>query len=426
MNRRARRSRFSLRWKRILFVTLAIVLIAEGLVSFFSSSEETVAKEELVAPPMSAGADYFESRRNWLLNHEKETKCFAKGATFYDILKECGLSTQAILRLDRACKPIFDLSRMRVDQILDIWFNRKSKAIEKISLHVSSDKVLHINRIGQDFFPSLLPLAGVTIPAVISGTVSNSFYQAAFERGMPAEGIMEVADIFAWDIDFLADIRNGDRFQVILDTYYRNGDLVGHGNVVACRFVNQNKTHESFYFTDSKGESSYYDRNGRSLRKAFLKSPLRYRRISSYFSLRRLHPILKIYRPHYGVDYAAPRGTPVESIGSGRITFIGWKGGYGRYIKIRHNHIYETGYGHLSRFAKGLTKGSRVRQGEVIGYVGSSGLATGPHLDFSMIERGRFVNPLKVVPPPSAILNNTDRERFNKIVCRMEELWQEN
>jgi murein DD-endopeptidase MepM/ murein hydrolase activator NlpD len=133
---------------------------------------------------------------------------------------------------------------------------------------------------------------------------------------------------------------------------------------------------------------------------------------------------LKIYRPHYGVDYAAPIGTPVESVGNGRVTFIGWKGGYGRYMRIRHNHIYETSYGHLSRFAKGLKKGSRVRQGDVIGYVGSSGLSTGPHLDFSVKKRGRFVNPLRIKSPPAFILSKNDKKRFNELILQMDEVWQ--
>lgn len=189
--------------------------------------------------------------------------------------------------------------------------------------------------------------------------------------------------------------------------------------------MNQHKVFTSFYFTDNSGRSSYYDKNGKSLRKAFLKSPLRYRRISSYFSKRRFHPILKIYRPHYGIDYAAPIGTPVESIGDGRITVIGWKGGYGRYIKIRHNHTHETAYGHLSRFAKGLKKGSKVKQGDVIGFVGSSGLSTGPHLDFSVTKRGRYIDPLKIESPPALRLSTKDKERFNAVITQMERLWQE-
>jgi murein DD-endopeptidase MepM/ murein hydrolase activator NlpD len=281
-----------------------------------------------------------------------------------------------------------------------------------------------VTRNGNDFLPTIVPLSKITVPTVITGGISNSFYHSAIGKGLPSDIIMDIADIFAWDIDFLVDIKPGDEFHVIFEKYYRKGEYIGHGKVLAVRFVNQKRVFKSFYFTDRKGGSSYYDGNGKSLRKAFLKSPLRYRRISSYFSKKRFHPILKIYRPHYGIDYAAQIGTPVESIGDGRITFLGWKRGYGRYIRIRHNHIYETAYGHLNRFAKGLKKGSMVKQGDVIGYVGSSGLSTGPHLDFSVRKRGKYINPLKLESAPAKWVSENDKERFHELIIQMENIWQ--
>jgi murein DD-endopeptidase MepM/ murein hydrolase activator NlpD len=351
--------------------------------------------------------------------------CFVQGETFYDILAGCGLSAESIMQIDEAAEPLFDFSRVKPGQIVDIWIDKESERVERISLHVSPDKILHVIGNGREFLASLIAPPRISVASVTHGEVSSSFYESALEKGLTPDVIMTVADIFAWDIDFLADIRAGDSFQIILQRYYRGGKCIGLGNVLAIRFVNQNKIHESFYFVDSKGKEGYYNKNGESLRKALLKSPLRYRRISSNFSSRRFHPILKIYRPHYGIDYAAPVGTPVESVGDGRVAIIGWRGGYGRYIKIRHNSTYATGYGHLSRFAKGLKKGSRVRQGDVIGYVGASGLATGPHLDFTLMRKGRYVNPLAVQTPPASRLKGKDRERFNKSVMHLEELWQE-
>ena len=414
----------SLRWDRILLVSITIALIVVFFLILFRSADDIAATEELIAPPLVSYNDYFESRQNWSLNHKRIRERFVKGKTFYEILAGYGLSPLHIIGIEETIRPFFDMSRTRAGQIVDIWLNKKSGKVEKISLHLSAEKTLLIIRNGDDFLPSLTSPLKITIPTAINGEVSNSFYQSAIDRGIPSDVIMEIADMLAWDIDFLVDIRPGDTFQVVLSRYYRQGKCIGHGKVLAIRFVNQKRVHESFYFTDSKDRPGYYDRKGRSLRKAFLKSPLRYRRISSYFSSRRFHPILKIYRPHYGIDYAAPTGTPVESVGNGRISFIGWKRGYGRYIRIRHNHIYETGYGHLSKFAKGLKKGSRVRQGDVIGYVGSSGLSTGPHLDFSISERGRFVNPLSIKSPPAFRLNRGDRKRFDELVIQMEEVWQ--
>jgi murein DD-endopeptidase MepM/ murein hydrolase activator NlpD len=424
LNRKIKNSAPTLKWNRIFLLSVTISFIVIILLIHFRSSDDIAARDKLISHSLVSYDDYFESRQDWFLNHKRIREHFIKGKTFYELLAEYGISAQNIMLLNKAIKPFFDLSKTKVDQAIDIWLNKKSKRVEKISLHISPDKILHIIRNGHDFFPSLVSPSKITIQTITNGEVYNSFYQSAIDRGIPPEVIMEIADIFAWDIDFLVDIRPEDTFQVILNKYYRKGKCIGHGKVLAVRFVNQKRIHESFYFNDSKDRSGYYDKRGKSLRKAFLKSPLRYRRISSYFSLRRFHPILKIYRPHYGVDYAAPSGTPVESIGDGRVIFIGWKGGYGRYIRIRHNHIYETGYGHLSRFAKGLKKGSRVRQGDVIGYLGSSGLSTGPHLDFSVTKRGRFVNPLRIKSPPAFILSKEGRERFNELVLQMEEIWQ--
>jgi murein DD-endopeptidase MepM/ murein hydrolase activator NlpD len=385
-----------------------------------------VATDELTVPPPPTYSDYFEARQEWLTGNRRIRESFEGGETFYEIGSRHGLSAQTILQIGEAAKPVFDLSRAKPGQIIDVWLSRKDGSVEKISLHLSSEEMLNIIRVGDEFFPSLARSATLSIPTVITGAVSSCFYESALARGFPSELAMEFADIFAWDIDFLVDIRPGDSFQAIFDRHYARGTCIGHGKVIAAAFVNHDKVHESFYFIDTEGRAGYYDRNGKSLRKAFLKSPLRYRRISSYFSSRRFHPILKIYRPHYGVDYAAPVGTPVESVGDGRVTFIGWKSGYGRYIRVRHNHVYQTGYGHLSRFARGLKKGSRVRQGDVIGYVGSSGLATGPHLDFSMIRNGKFINPLTVKSPSAKALRGSDKARFDNVVNRMEEIWREN
>jgi len=414
----------SLRWDRIILLSITTALIVVFLLIFFRSGDDIGATDEFIAPPLVSYNDYFESRQNWYFGHKRIRERFTKDKTFYEILAGYGLSPLHIIRIDEAIRPLYNMSKTRAGQIVDIWLNKKSGKVEKISLLLSSEKTLRIIRNGDDFLPSLTSDLKISISTGMNGEVSHTFYQSAIDRGIPSDIIMQIADMLAWDIDFLVDIRAGDGFQVVHNRYYRQGKCIGHGKVLAIRFVNQKRVHESFYFTDCKGRSGYYDRKGRSLRKAFLKSPLRYSRISSYFSSRRFHPILKIYRPHHGIDYAAPTGTPVESVAKGRISFIGWKAGYGRYIRIRHNHINETGYGHLSKFAGGLKKGSRVSQGDVIGYVGSSGLATGPHLDFSVSERGRFVDPLRIKSPPAYRLNGKDRERFDELVIQMEEVWQ--
>ena len=257
----------------------------------------------------------------------------------------------------------------------------------------------------------------VVLEAGVEGQIQQSLWEAAVERcGLDAEVVLKFSDIFAYDIDFFTDVQPGDTFCLLYEKLYCQDRYLGSGRLLFAEFTNNGRKLEAYYYQNGDGEDGYYDAAGRSLRKMFLKSPLRYRRISSYFTRSRYHPILKIYRPHLGIDYAAPVGTPIETIGDGVVTFVGWNKGYGRFVKIKHNRTYTTTYGHLSGYAKGLHKGQRVRQGELIGYVGSSGLSTGPHLDFRMVKDGRFINPLSLKLEPAPPIKASEKERFFEIV----------
>jgi murein DD-endopeptidase MepM/ murein hydrolase activator NlpD len=210
---------------------------------------------------------------------------------------------------------------------------------------------------------------------------------------------LELSDIYAWTIDFYA-VQKGDRFRVYYEEISIDSVPSGTGKVLGAVFQTEGRYLYAFYF-EHGSNGNYFDEQGKNLRRSFLKAPLRFSRISSRFSGSRMHPVLRIRRPHYGVDYAAPSGTPVYALGDGKVTEAGWNGGYGRYVKIRHNSVYTTGYGHLSGYGKGIRAGVQVRQGEVIGYVGSSGLSTGPHLDFRVYKNGSPVDPLKMESPPA-------------------------
>jgi murein DD-endopeptidase MepM/ murein hydrolase activator NlpD len=222
---------------------------------------------------------------------------------------------------------------------------------------------------------------------------------------------LELSDIFAWTIDFFA-VQQGDRFRVIYDELYVDSVSIGIGEIYAVQFDHYGEENYAFLF-DQDGRLDYFDENGKSLRKAFLKAPLQFSRISSRFSNSRMHPVLRIRRPHHGVDYAAPKGTPVMSIGDGTVVARGYqKSGGGNYLKVKHNSVYTTTYMHLSGFAKGITTGTRVKQGQVIGYVGATGLATGPHLDFRVAKNGSYVDPLKVKAPPVEPVKEENMERY--------------
>lgn len=231
------------------------------------------------------------------------------------------------------------------------------------------------------------------------GSIDTSFYVDALEAGLSDKLVMNLAYIFGWDIDFVYDIRAGDRFVVIYDELYRDGDKIGDGRILAAEFVNRDRKLRALRYTDENGDGAYYTPEGDAMKKAFLRTPLDQFRISSHFNLRRKHPVLNRIRAHQGTDYAAPTGTPIKATGSGRIAFRGRNGGYGNMIEIKHNSRHTTRYAHMSRFASGLGTGNRVRQGQIIGYVGMSGLATGPHLHYEFRVYGAPRNPQTVELP---------------------------
>lgn len=243
-----------------------------------------------------------------------------------------------------------------------------------------------------------LPYIDTTM-CLLKGEIVSTLYESMLEMGETPNLVYRFADIFAWEIDFVTDTRKADSFYILLKKSYCDSQFVEYLDIIATYYKGEVGDYYGIYYKDPDGTEDYYNLKGQSLRKSLLKSPLRYSYISSYFSKRRYHPILKVWRPHHGLDYCAPIGTPVSSIGAGTVTYKGWKGGYGNLVEIRHKNNFKTRYGHLSRFAKGLYKGKRVKMGELIGYVGSTGLSTGPHLHFEMHKNGVPINPLKVKIP---------------------------
>jgi murein DD-endopeptidase MepM/ murein hydrolase activator NlpD len=234
------------------------------------------------------------------------------------------------------------------------------------------------------------------------GTIDSSLFLAATRAGLSDNLTMALASIFGYDIDFALDIREGDSFSVIYEDRYLDGEFIGHGNILAAEFINQGRRYQAVRFTDAGGTTDYYTPDGKSLRKAFLRTPVSFSRISSHFNPNRRHPVLNTIRAHRGVDYAAPTGTPIMATGTGKVVHVGNKGGYGRTVILQHGSQYSTLYAHMSRYAKGMRTGSRVQQGDVIGYIGSSGMATGPHLHYEFLVNGVHRNPLTVALPDAA------------------------
>jgi murein DD-endopeptidase MepM/ murein hydrolase activator NlpD len=249
------------------------------------------------------------------------------------------------------------------------------------------------------------------------GTIRSSLFQAAADAGLSDNTALRIANIFQWDIDFVLDIQPGDRFRVTYEKVSQDGEPLGEGDILAVEFVNQGKPYRAIRFQPDGGEPTYFTPDGKSLRKAFLRAPLEFTRVSSRFNLYRRHPVLNRIRAHRGVDYAAPIGTPVRAAGSGRVRFVGNKGGYGKVIELEHINQVRTVYGHLSRFARGLRTGDRISQGEIIGYVGMTGLATGPHLHYEYLSRGVHMDPQKVALPTDRPVPPAQMARFREMAA---------
>lgn len=262
--------------------------------------------------------------------------------------------------------------------------------------------------------------------AYVSASIERSFFEAGRSAGLTDRQILKLADIFGWDVDFALDVHPGDSFSAIFEQKYWLGRKIADGPILAAEFVNQGHVHRAIAFRDETGQLLFYNPAGRNVKRAFLRTPVKFSRISSGFSAARYHPILKLWRAHTGVDYAAPVGTPVRATASGTIVSVGWNGGYGRAILVQHDGPYSTLYAHLSRYRNGLHRGVHVEQGEVIGYVGASGLATGPHLHYEFRVNGRHRNPLAYASSEDDFVASDKRAEFlraaHKLTAQLDRL----
>lgn len=258
------------------------------------------------------------------------------------------------------------------------------------------------------------------------GVITHSLYSAAKEAKLEDRLTMSLASIFGWDVDFALDIRENDRFVVLYEERYLNNKLLGTGNIIAAEFINKGNSYKAVRYTDTNGNAQYYTPEGNTMRKAFLRSPIEFARISSHFNLNRKHPVLNTIRAHKGTDYAAPRGTPVKTTGDGKVVFAGRKGGYGNVLIIQHGQSYETRYAHLKSFAKNIRRGKTVKQGQVVAYVGTTGLSSGPHLHYEFRVNGAVRNPVTVKLPKANPIAKAERGRFfnqtKRLIARLNNL----
>ncbi len=340
----------------------------------------------------------------------RETKV-KKGDSLARIFSRMGLSASLLHRIVNSSKEAKELARIRPGEILKVKIDDQGNLLELI--HQRNPVVsLQILPEGDSFTTRTVRRNLEKRINHASGVITNSLYEGAKRAGLSDELIMELANIFGWDIDFALEIRAGDHFSLIYEEAYLDGKKYDNGPILAAEFVNRGRVFRAIRYEDDQGNSNYFSADGHSMRKAFLRAPVDFRRISSRFTKARWHPVLGKKRPHRGVDYSAATGTPIKAAGDGRVIFRGRKGGYGNTVIIKHGSQYTTLYAHMSRFNRKVKKGSRVRQGQIIGYVGKSGLATGPHLHYEFRVNGVHRNPLTVKLPAAAPIARKYRKDF--------------
>jgi murein DD-endopeptidase MepM/ murein hydrolase activator NlpD len=334
-----------------------------------------------------------------------------RGDTIGSLLARAGVDDDAALAFVRSDATARALYQLRPGRPIEIATDGEGR-LAALRLLIGDNDLLSIVRDGERFSATHGAPARDTRVSVAAGEIESSLFGAADRAGLPDAVTLALADIFGGDIDFYHDLRRGDRFAVVFETQYVEGEPVATGRVLAAEFVNRGHAYRALLWRAPGGGEAYYDDTGRSLRTAFLRSPMQFSRVTSSFTLARFHPILKKWRAHRGTDFGAPTGTPVRATADGTVAFVGTQTGYGNVVILRHGRTYSTLYAHLSRFAKGLGVGDRVEQGETIAYVGQTGWATGPHLHYEFRVAGEPRDPMTVALPSAAPLDAAQRAAF--------------
>jgi murein DD-endopeptidase MepM/ murein hydrolase activator NlpD len=346
-----------------------------------------------------------------------------RGETLGTVLGLAGVGAAEIHEWVRATRRVYNLNRIYVGQALTLSFDGVSGGLRTLALEIDPRTRLVARRNDEGVVAGEEPIPHARRLRIVGGEITGNLYTTATALKIPDRVISDTAEILGWELDLGSQLRRGASFRVVYEELVRvDTGAATPARVLSVELINQGQAYEGYYFTGADGSNrGYYNRKGEALGRAFLRYPVRYSRISSSFSRSRFHPVLRRRRPHYGVDFAARRGTPVEAVADGRVTKAGWFGGYGRFVKLRHDTKYGSGYAHLSRIAPGLRPGVSVKKGQVIGYVGSTGLATGAHLHFEMYNRGAYIDPLTANLPRGRALGGKPLTAFKQAVALLDQ-----
>jgi murein DD-endopeptidase MepM/ murein hydrolase activator NlpD len=393
-------------WFRIAFWTLFLAAGAACLGASYHKRFQAEGQLRLEAVEARAEAEQIQQT---VVLYTK--RALPAGISFAMFLETAGIKPDTAAQLILSAEPVFDLRHLRAGNEVAIGRSVFGE-LRQVSYRIDADHLLSIAPAGGDFHSEIQTIPSQTETAGVAGEIHGSLFQSVIDAGEKPELAMRLADIFAFDLDFYTDPRPGDTFRVVIEKkVLSNGQPVSYGRVLAAEYVNAGHRYQAILFHDDVGQPAYFQANGQAMKRAFLHSPLKFAApITSHFSLSRYHPILKVYRPHLGTDYGAPEGTPVQTIGDGRVIYAGPKGQDGNLVQIEHSNGYATYYMHLSRIL--VHNGQHVAQGDRIGLVGMTGLATGPHLDFRIEQRGQFLNFERLKLPTSDPVSKAEWPAF--------------
>ncbi len=339
------------------------------------------------------------------------------GETLLAVFQKHGLPVEDLFAMKQAAVDVHRLHQVHPGQPYRFMVD-KNNCVRSFTYGIDDNAMLEIDKTESGFSARKNGISYESRVLTLGGQIEDSLIAAMGNSREEIALALSISDILAWDVDFNTDLRKGDRFRIIAEGLYIGGAFKKYGKVLAVEFINDGQTHRAYLF-EQNGRAEYFDDEGKSLRKTFLKAPLSFRRISSFYSRSRRHPILKIRRPHHGIDYVAPRGTPVCATSDGRVSFAGHKGAYGKLVILTHPGGMQTYYGHLSRIAPGARTGRSIGQGDLVGYVGSTGLSTGPHLHYEMRQSGRSVNPASVKMTAAHPVPRSRMSDFQRLTAAM-------
>ena len=390
--------------KKIYIIIILLVLLS-GSFYFFKKDKSDNA--------ISSNSDEIVEEDNNEPTERWVSLEISPNATFGALMAQAGIATATANAIHESSLDVYDLAKIKAGYFLDLKFSPDSDKLLGLKYKIDSEDELIINLDSESgqCLAEVNPIDYEVKIAVKEGEVESSMYEAALKNNIDERAIIALADAFQWSIDFAMDPRVGDKFRFVYEERYLDGQYQMPGRILAGQYINDGQKYQVYYFEEDKDNQGYFDENANSVQKMFLKAPLAFKYISSGFTTGlRYVEAFNVSTGHRAIDYAAPQGTPVRAVGDGTVVMASWNGSYGNMVKIRHNGTYQTNYGHLSRFA--VRNGAKVKQGDVIGYVGSTGFSTGPHLHYEMVKNGVKINPLAEVMPPGQAIKSENKERF--------------